>query len=128
VEEEAGWLPDTAGREGFRVLRSASGERHLREIAVGRGARRGTVLEPIDAATFDAYWPLTAGRRLRRIRRVDPAGTGWRVDEYLDRPLALAVGPAGSPVPAWVEPVRVRDVSGERAYRDDVVARRPPRS
>ena len=128
VEEEAGWLPDAAGREGFRLLRTAAGDRFFREVTSGSGARRGAVREPVDAATFEAYWPLTEGRRFRRIRRGDPSGTGWRVDEYLDRALALAVGPADAEAPGWLDRVRVRDVSGERAYRDEVIARRPPRT
>jgi CHAD domain-containing protein len=127
VEEEAGWLPDSAGREGFRLLRTDSGESFFREVIAGPGTRRGAVREPVEAATFEAYWPLTEGRRLRRVRRVDPSGSGWRVDEYLDRPLSLAVGPADAEPPGWLEKVRVRDVSGERAYRDEVIARRPPR-
>jgi len=49
------------------------------------------------------------------------------VDEYLDRPLALAVGPADAEPPGWLEQVRVREVSDERAYRDEVIARRPTR-
>ncbi len=127
VEEEAGWLPDSAGREGFRLLHGGSGDRFFREIASGSGTRRGAVREPVEAATFEAYWPLTEGRRLRRVRRIDPSGSGWRVDEYLDRSLALAVGPADADLPGWLERVAVRDVSGERAYRDEVIARRPPR-
>ena len=128
VEEEAGWLPDSAGREGFRLLRSGSGDRFFREVASGSGARRGAVREPVDAATFEAYWPLTEGRRLHRVCRIDPSGSGWRVDEYLDRALALAVGPADAGPPGWLEQVRVRDVSGERAYRDEVIARRARRT
>ena len=128
VEEEAGWLPDAAGREGFRLLRTASGDRFFREVTSASRARRGAVREPIDAATFEAYWPLTEGRRFRRVRRGDPSGNGWRVDEYLDRALALAVGPADAEAPDWLDPVRVREVSGERAYRDEVIARRPRRA
>jgi CHAD domain-containing protein len=126
-EEEAGWLPDAAGREGFRLLRARGEERFLREVTAGTGARRSAVLEPTDRETFEAYWPLTAGRRLVRRRRVDPSGGGWRVDEYLDRPLVLAVGPEGAAPPAWLETVRVREVTGERAYRDEAIARRPAR-
>jgi hypothetical protein len=128
VEEEAGWLPDPEGREGFRVLRTASSQRFFREVATGSGSRRGVVRDPVDPATFAAYWPLTEGRRLHRIRRTDPSGSGWRVDEYLDRSLAVAVGPAGAEVPEWLDRVRVRDVTGERAYRDDGIARRPRRA
>ncbi|HET8722722.1 MAG TPA: CHAD domain-containing protein [Anaeromyxobacteraceae bacterium] len=127
VDEEAGWLPDAAGREGFRALRSPAGERFLREVATGSGARRSTVVEPTDPETFDAYWPLTAGRRLHRRRRADPSAGGWRVDEYLDRTLVLAVGPVDADPPAWLGPVHVRDVTGERAYRDEAIARRPAR-
>jgi CHAD domain-containing protein len=128
LDEEAGWLPQAGGREGFRVLRDASGERFFREVATGAGSLRGTVAEPIDAATFEAYWPLTEGRRFHRVRRADPASNGWRVDEFLDRPLVLAVGPAEGASPEWLEPVLVRDVGAERAYRDDAIARRAPRS
>jgi hypothetical protein len=127
VDEEAGWLPGSGGREGFRVLRDGSGERHLREIAIGSGAGRSVAVDPVDTATFEAYWPLTEGRRFHRLRRVDPSGSGWRVDEFLDRALVLAVGPAGTEPPAWVEPVLIRDVGAERAYRDDAIARRARR-
>jgi CHAD domain-containing protein len=123
LEEEAGWLPDAGGREGYRALRGASGERFLREVATGAGRSRSTVLESIDPATFEAYWPLTVGHRFRRVRRDDPSGNGWRVDEFLDRPLFLAVGPAEGDPPAWLDPVLVRDVGSERAYRDDAIAR-----
>jgi CHAD domain-containing protein len=128
IEEEAGWLPDAGGREGYRALRGAAGERFLREVATGAGRSRSTVLESIDPATFEAYWPLTVGHRFRRVRRDDPSGNGWRVDEFLDRPLLLAVGPAGGDPPAWLDPVRVRDVGSERAYRDDAIARSARRS
>ncbi len=128
VEEEAGWLPDPAGGEGYRLLRGPVGERHLREVATGSGKRRSIVREPTDAATFEAYWPLTEGRRLHRVRRTDPSGSGFRVDAYLDRSLVLAVGPEGAPLPDWLEPVRVRDVSAERAYRDEGIARRARRA
>jgi CHAD domain-containing protein len=127
-DEKAGWLPETGGREGFHALRGASGDAFFREVATGTGRSRGAVLEPIDRATFEAYWPLTEGRRFSRVRRADPSGNGWRVDEFLDRPLVLAVGPADGKPPAWLETVLVREVGAERAYRDDAIARRPPRS
>jgi anti-sigma factor RsiW len=83
--------------------------------------------EPVDEDTFDAYWPLTAGRRLHRFRRPVPGAPGWRVEEHVDRRLVLAVGPRGAPPPGWLADLAVREVSEERAYRDEAVARRPAR-
>jgi hypothetical protein len=52
----------------------------------------------------------------------------WRIEEYLDRPLVLAVG-MGTPsdAPPWLEPWVVRDVTGERGYRDESLALRKVR-
>jgi hypothetical protein len=86
-------------------------------------------VEAIPRAEFEDFWPLTEGRRVSKRRHLVPVAPGWHFDEYLDRPLVLAVaeeGNADAP-PAWMEPVLVRDVSAERGYLDEALARRTAR-
>ncbi len=127
VEElEQGWLPGD-GRESVGVTRSAIGERWFRARAPGRG-RPGRV-ESISRADFEAFWPLTEGRRIAKRRHLVAAAPGWHFDEYLDRSLVLAVAEEGNgdEPPGWLEPALVREVSAERGYLDEALARRPPR-
>lgn len=127
VEElEQGWLPGD-GRESVGVTRSPLGQHWFRARAPGRG-RPGRV-EPISRGDFEAFWPLTDGRRIAKRRLLVPSAPGWHFDEYLDRPLVLAVAEEGNAeaAPPWLEPVLVRDVSAERGYLDEALARRPAR-
>jgi CYTH domain-containing protein len=83
----------------------------------------------VDPALFDAIWPLTAGRRLRKRRHSVPdLGLVWEIDEYLDRNLVLlevAPGPNEPSVelPEWLEPYVVREVTGERDFTARALAR-----
>jgi CHAD domain-containing protein len=125
VEEVAqGWLPGE--RDHVGTVRSAGGERWFRARP---GPRGSTEVESITRADFEAWWPLTEGRRLshRSLRSADLPG--WRFDEFTDRRLVLAVFEAGGEAtpPDWLEPVVVRDVTGERGYRDEALARRGSR-
>jgi hypothetical protein len=127
VEElEQGWLPGD-GRESVGVTRSPLGEQWFRARAPARG--RGGRVEAITRAEFEAFWPLTDGRRIAKRRRLIAAIPGWHFDEYVDRPLVLAVAEEGNAEepPPWLEPVLVREVSAERGYLDEALARRPPR-
>jgi hypothetical protein len=103
------------------------GEQWFRARAPARG-RPGRV-ESVGRAEFETFWPLTEGRRIAKRRHLVAAAPGWRFDEYLDRPLVLAVAEEGNgeAPPPWLEPVVVREVSGERGYLDEALARRPPR-
>lgn len=123
---EQGWLPGDA-RESVGVTRSALGEQWFRARAAARG-RPGRV-ETVARGEFEDLWPLTEGRRIAKRRHLVPAAPGWHFDEYLDRPLVLAVAEDGNaePPPSWLEPVVVRDVSAERGYLDEALARRPAR-
>ncbi len=123
---EQGWLPGDA-RESVGVTRSALGEQWFRARAPARG-RPGRV-ETISRADFDAFWPLTEGRRVAKRRHLVAAATGWHFDEYVDRPLVLAVAEEGNveAPPEWLEPVLVREVSAERGYLDEALARRSAR-
>jgi hypothetical protein len=122
VEESAlGWLP--GDREQVGQVRSSQGERWFR---ARRGSRGDVEVDSITRTDFEAYWPLTEGRRLaRRSLRVATL-PGWRLEEFTDRRLVLAVVEPGADAtpPAWLEPALVREVTGERAYRDEALARR----
>jgi hypothetical protein len=125
VEEVAqGWLSGDHERVGR--VRSAEGERYFRARP---GPRGQAAVEVISRADFDAYWPLTAGRRLSHRSHRIIALPGWRFDEFADPRVVLAVVERdGDPSPpAWLEPAVVRDVTGERGYRDEALARRAQR-
>lgn len=120
-EVELGWLAGTRPPEGVGLVRSAGGERLFR-----LHAGRAPADEPLARGDFEALWPLTEGRRVAKRCHRGEAGPGWRFDEYQDRRLVVAVAEAGPEVPAppWLEPLVVRDVTGERGYTDEVLARR----
>jgi CHAD domain-containing protein len=121
IEEVAqGWLPIAGEHVG--TVRSAAGERFFHVRAGGRAA----TLEVIGRADYEAWWPLTEGRRLHHRSHRLASLPGWRFDEFTDRKLVLAVvEPGGDPVPPpWLEPLLVREVTGERGYRDEALARR----
>jgi CHAD domain-containing protein len=125
-EVEKGWLPGVRPGECFGVVRGPAGERLFRVLHAGRGTDRRRRVEAVTPEAFAAYWPLTEGYRIRKRCHALPGG--WRLDEYLDRPLVLAVAEAlGAEVPPWLEPWVVREVTGERAYRDGALSRRRAR-
>jgi len=131
TEIEKGWLPGDRPRECYGVARSPGGESFFRAV-FAPGPRRGggQETEEVSRPVFEAFWPLTDGRRVHKRCFVAPGEPGWRFDEYLDRQLALAVAEPDNdrPLPQWLEPYVVREVTGERGYHDDVLARRPSRA
>lgn len=127
LEIDQGYLP---GIERLRRQRSAtSGERFYRTIKTGMGVQRTEIENEIDRATFDALWPGTAGRRVRKRRYVVPNGEDhWEIDEFLDRELVLAELEFDDPestvtIPDWLSPVLVRDVTDEPEYTNRSLAR-----
>jgi len=119
-----GWLPGEGARESWGVVRTAAGEQHFRTRPGGRGPAR---VEPAGRADFEAFWPLTAGRRVAKRSHLPASRPGWRFDEFLDRKLVLAVTelPDDGAAPDWLEPLLVREVTGERGYAEEALARRP---
>jgi CHAD domain-containing protein len=122
-ELEQGWLPGERSRESVGVTRSPLGEQPFLVRGPGAAPR------PLSRAELEAWWPLTEGRRVHKRSRLVPGLPGWRFETFLDRTLFLAVAEAGAeePAPGWLEPVLVREVTGERGYADEALARRPPR-
>ncbi len=74
--------PGTPLRQGY-VTSDGSTEVRLRDkggrllltVKRGRGLKRSEVEIDLDAAQFDALWPLTAGRRIEKVRHKIPDGS-----------------------------------------------------
>jgi len=128
-EIEQGWLPGTRRVERIRPLRHADQPITYRTIKSATGTAPSAPESQVDQALFDEIWPLTAGRRvLKRRHVISDYGLQWEIDEFLDRDLVLAEvaaseGGARAPLPEWLEPYVVREVTGERAFTDRALAR-----
>ncbi len=131
---EQGYLPDdeVSGElaEG-RVRRKVGPDgvaRCFHTIKRGHGLVREEVERAIDEATFARAWARTAGRRLRKTRWVVPHGERtWEVDafEELDLVMAEVELPSAdteAPLPPWLAPHVVREVTEDARYRNFVLA------
>lgn len=127
---DQGYLPGVRLIERVRRVRDHEGrERYWRTVKDGTGVSRLEIEEETDAALFAALWPLTAGRRVQKVRYVVPEGDlRWEVDRFTDRDLVLAEVELRDPeqqpeLPAWLAEVTVREVTGEDAYVNANLAR-----
>ena len=90
--------------------------------------------EELPEAEFARLWPLTEGARLRKRRYLVPAeALVWEIDEFLDRPLVLAEIELPSaeteiPIPEWLAPAIVREVTDEPAFSNLRLACESPTS
>jgi CYTH domain-containing protein len=107
----------------------ADGTRYVRTVKLGRGIDRLEFEEETSREFFDAVWPLTRGRRVRKRRYLVPVRDGlWEIDDFLDRELVLAEFEMQSidqrvDVPAFVQAVLVREVTDEEEYANYKLAR-----
>ena len=121
-ELRQGYLPGQKLRERLREVRKGRNVTHLRTIKAGSGVQRIEVEEEASPEVFEQMWPLTAGARVHKRRYTVPDGAlVWVVDEFLDRELVLAEVELPSPdvrppIPTWMAPHLVRDVTDEAAY------------
>lgn len=121
-ELRQGYLPGQALRERLREVRKGETVTHLRTIKGGSGVQRIEVEEECGAELFEQLWPITEGCRVHKRRYAVPDGAlVWVVDEFLDRELVLAEVELPSPdvrppIPTWMAPHLVRDVTGEAEY------------
>jgi adenylate cyclase len=119
---EQGWLPGEKLAERLRRTERDGRVTYHRAVKSGRGVTRIEIEEETTRELFDHLWPLTEGRRVRKRRHYVPAGElTWEIDEFTDRELVLAEVELPSegtpvPVPEWLAPVLVREVTGEDAY------------
>jgi CYTH domain-containing protein len=131
VEIEQGYLPGERLVERLRRIRAEHGLQLVRTVKEGSGLVRLEVEEAVAPAVFNALWPLTAGRRLRKRRyRVAEDDLTWEIDQFLDRDLVLAEvelpGPeAEVPIPAWLHPWVEREVTQDPAYGNVELSRAP---
>jgi CHAD domain-containing protein/CYTH domain-containing protein len=131
AEIDQGYLPGDRLVERVRRVRTLDGERYYRTVKLGAGVRRIEVEEATTRELFDALWPLTAGRRVRKRRHLVPDGDlTWEIDDFADRDLVLAEVefPASGAqtrvaIPNWLAPYVVRDVTDEPEYVNARLAR-----
>ena len=129
VEIQQGWLPGAVLQERVRLVCGPDGERYYRTVKSGAGIERVELEEETSKELFDALWPLTEGRRVakrRYLRR--ERGLTWEVDQFRDRDLVLAEVEVRSPrrrvpIPRWLKPVLVREVTGEAEFVNVNLAR-----
>lgn len=128
-EIEQGWLPGTTVVERLRHVTSADGEAWYRTVKAGQGLQRIELEEATTRDLFEALWPLTEACRVRKRRHTVSTGpVHWEVDEFLDRDLVLAEielpsAEAKVEVPDWLRDYLIREVTGESAYVNRVLAR-----
>jgi len=128
-EIEQGWLPGSLLVERLRHVRSNGSNDWFRTVKSGQGLRRTEIEEATTPELFAALWPLTEGCRVVKRRYLVPEGAlTWEIDEFLDRPLALAeielpTEDTRVAIPAWLAEYVVRDVTGEPEYLNRTLAR-----
>ena len=129
LEVDQGYIPGLAIRERIRRVSEGETQRHFRTVKLGTGLARQEFEDETTSEAFDAMWPLTEGRRVRKRRHVIPEGElHWEIDQFLDRDLVLAeveIPTADTVVtfPDWLTPVLEREVTGEVAYLNSTLAR-----
>jgi CHAD domain-containing protein/CYTH domain-containing protein len=119
---DQGWIPGEQLQERLRRVRGGGSIRYFRTVKLGRGIRRVEVEEETTPEVFRRLWGLTVGRRVRKRRFIlEEDGHTWEIDQFLDRELVLAeveLPSAETPValPPWLQPLVVREVTGEDAF------------
>jgi CYTH domain-containing protein len=112
---DQGYLVIGEGGSEARVRRA--GERLSLTVKSGAGLVRAEVEIELSAEQFDALWPATAGRRLRKTRRrLDGAGAVIELDGEAGAVIELDVyaGPLEGLIVAEVE---FADEAAARAFR-----------
>lgn len=137
VKIEQGYLPDggtseTGALEGRvrRTTRRGSEVRCFHTVKKGLGLVRTEEEREIPVVEFERLWPSTAGRRISKTRHEVKSGDlTWEIDEFdgIDLILAeveLPTEDAEAPMPAWLKPHVVREVTEEPEFRNFNLARR----
>ena len=129
IEIEQGYLPGERITERLRRECHANGTiRLVRTLKTGHGLVRTEIEEDLSADVFDALWPLTAARRVRKRRtKASTAMHVFEIDVFLDRTLVLAeveVEQVDDPVdlPLWLVDVLVDEVTDDSSYSNAKLA------
>jgi CYTH domain-containing protein len=130
IEIDQGYLPGERINERIRRSLSADGVRYHRTIKSGAGIDRGEIEEETTELFFTTVWPLTRGCRVRKRRYlVEDGGVTWEIDEFLDRDglwlaeIELERVDHDVPVPDWLRPAIVREVTDEPRFTNHALAR-----
>jgi adenylate cyclase len=134
VPDLSGWTPRRL-EQGYLAITDAVEVRIRR--ADGRDARltvksspalaRVEEELPLDGAAFERLWPLTAGRRVEKVRHTREDDVVLELDVYAGALAGLAVleveFPSEEAARAWSPPPWIaREVTGEKAYANQTLA------
>ncbi len=128
LDIDQGYLPGERIHERIRRTRNGTDTRWFRTLKLGTGLVRQETEEETSEAVFEAMWPLTEGRRVRKRRYHVAAGDlVWEIDQFDDRDLVLAEVelPAEDYVaepPEWLAPYIVREVTDDPDYQNSNLA------
>jgi CYTH domain-containing protein/CHAD domain-containing protein len=130
IEIEQGYLPGERIMERLRRERHADGSVALvRTLKSGSGLVRLEVEEELPRELFDAWWPSTVARRIRKRRtKAEYCTKTFEVDVFLDRELVLAEieledADEAVELPPWLLDVLVADVTDDKSYSNANLAR-----
>ena len=122
LEIDQGWIAGELVNERVRRTRTADADSFSRTIKLGSGVVRSEFEEQMTSDVFESMWPLTVNRRISKRRYQVPDGElTWEIDEFTDRELVLAEvelpdEETETPLPHWLKPFVVREVTGEPEY------------
>lgn len=125
---DQGYLASTS--EGVEVRIRRKGPDCFLTVKHGPGLSRIEVELPLAAEQFDELWPLTAGRRLRKIRHdvPGPDGLTFELDVYTDALAGLQTVDVEFPDQAAAHAFQPpaffgREIGGDPAYRNERLSR-----
>jgi CYTH domain-containing protein len=122
-----GYIAVTDGGTEVRVRKE--GKRHFLTIKEGHGENRGQEEIEINAAQFAALWPLTRGKRLKKVRYEVPQGNHTiEVDVYRGKLKGLTTAEVEFPDEAAAHSFQPpdwfgREVTGDEHYSNQNLAR-----
>jgi CHAD domain-containing protein/CYTH domain-containing protein len=124
-----GYLPGDALVERIRSVTHRGRTRWIRTVKTGRGIARVEIEESATTALGKALFALTEGRRVEKQRyAVDDGALTWEIDDFTDRTLVLAEVELRHetddvPIPVWLAPYIVREVTTESDFTNWKLAR-----
>jgi CYTH domain-containing protein len=123
---DQGWIPGQRLKERLRRTREGDHTSYYRTVKLGSGLKRLEIEEETTAEVFSALWRLTRGKRIRKYRYV--VDGRWEIDRFLGFSLVLAEielehEEEAVQIPAWLEAVIEREVTGDIRYTNYSLAR-----
>lgn len=130
LEIDQGYIPGVKINERIRRTRGPDGVKYYRTMKFGGGMDRLELEDETTEEIFMAMWPLTRGARVWKRRYLVPEDEViWEIDEFLDRSglwlaeVELEHVDHVVPIPEWLAPAVVREVTFEKGYTNRALAR-----